>query len=266
MDDIKKQTGDFLRLGGSVGQSITAARLERFSGVNAGAVGGAIRGGGIATGIGAQFGISPISEAFGGPSDSQAMIQVMKKLADMDYTTARRYAAGLGNPELAKISLLDKSTQDRLLKSQEYQNDPKTTKTNATLEANLSILGTSFDRLFKLFAGPISGVAARGAAMLADVMERMAPITNLLAKSMSGFMVLLEQFFDLIDNGKRDGSYQDKLDKNTKALDDLTHTMKDGMYGGKGRAARSVPGGVGAGADAERMRVWMNNEYGFGLL
>lgn len=267
---VKKLADDFVSLGGSIGESIAAARLQRFSGVSAGSVSGAVRGGGIATAMGARFGLSPVPEWAGGPSDSEVMVRVMQGIANAgSYTEARRTAAAFGSPELAKIRLLDPDMQRKLLRVVEGKGDFKNIVAAAKFDANVAIVQDAIDRLARRITGPVFEGAGNVAGQAVDLMDRLPkplvdaivkpPILSLLEFELKRLNGVMEFLAGIFGGGKGKDSAQER---NTKAVEKLTDVMQDGVYGGKGRARRSTPGDRLTPDERDRMRQRAN----YGLL
>lgn len=267
---VKKLADDFVSLGGSIGESIAAARLQRFTGVSAGSISGAIRGGGIATAMGARFGLSPVPEWAGGPTDSEVMVRVMQGIANAgSYTEARRTAAAFGSPELAKIRLLDPDMQRKLLRVVEGKGDFKNIVAAANFDANVAIVQDAIDRLARRLTGPLFDAAGGVAGQATDIMDKLpqgltdamlkGPLWTMLQIELNRLNNVLDFIAGIFGGGKGKDSAQER---NTKAVERLTDVMQDGVYGGKGRARRSTPGDRLAPDERDRMRQRAN----YGLL
>lgn len=245
---IKAATAANIMLGGSGRQSHAAARAAGFAGVNVGSITGNIGQGGLAGAIGAGMGVSPVRGFFGDTNDAAAFLRIVNAIGKMSYADARRYAIGLGDPNLAKYALLNEGTRNRLASSQTGGISGSDMRASAEMDANLSLLGDSIGRFARTAASPF----LKFASVQLDQLSRTVSLFSLaLSVGFAPVKSALDWLADWYNRITGNKSGRSPMDKNTKAIEDLTQTIKDGTYGGGDRAANARPRGMrGSGFDS----------------
>jgi capsular polysaccharide biosynthesis protein len=197
-----------------------------------------------------EFIAANYEKRFGANIDARDFLKIVRAVGNMTPDQARRYAIGLGSPELAKVALLSSGTRERLLRSTETGMGMPEMRASAEIDANLEIIGSSISRLTRMIAGPWVRASALVLDRLSYSMENFGGITLAFLSPISALLKMFMDFYDAISGGSKNSP----IDKNTQAIEDLTKTMKDGVYGGDRRAQGARPSGMRGPAFEEARR------------
>lgn len=182
--------------GGSSAQTMAAARAANFTGVDPTQLMATIGAGGLPGATAAGMGVSPVRGPMGAMNDAGDYIKIAQQIGRMSPDQARRSAAAVGAPGLARLSYLTEGTRSRLLSTQKAGMSDKEMRASAEVSANLEIIGSSIARLAQRIAGPWVRVTARVLGGVADLFDRFG---NVALAVFSPISALLQMMIDKMD-------------------------------------------------------------------
>lgn len=203
--------------GGTTGQAVAANSLGRFAGSDLAGVGK-----GLSPYAAAQLGVSPVTGPFGDMDYNGRGLKAMDAVRNSrSLTEARRKAELFGDPNLANSYLVSDNNY-RAMRNQKGPN-VDAMRSAADIQAASQRITDSFKHIVvDLMAPALKGVA-RTMEWVAGILERIRDWVQGLMKKFH------------LDDGNRD------LKENTKALKDATQAVREGVFGGGGRANGATP-------------------------
>jgi hypothetical protein len=231
--------------GGSFQQANAGVLLQQSLGINPGQIGkGLMSGYGPIAAAGA--GVSPFGGPFGNNNYNEKGLKVLDWIrSSRDLDQARRRSELAGSPEAAQVHMLTNTTY-QMLRNPSNAVPGQQAGISAEFTANMGIFANNFQQLLSVFSGPVMSIASDGLKALNIAFTQLAPAfkilgegLDILAKS-SGLHMLLDLVEAISGNGG--DSHKDAVKRNTDAVEDLTKTMREGVYGGGPNAQSALPG------------------------
>lgn len=263
IQSVNSQVRTRAQIGGSARESVAAATIASAIGLGPNAanqLSANIAGGGAAASEASKAGINLVRGPYGDTNDAKAFNQAVEYVArSKSFDEARQKAVRLGTPELASAYYLSENTRKRL--SAGSGGTEEDAKVAAEFNAEMAILTREFQKA--VLAGKplirLLSSTARGLTAIAGPMEK---IIDIASNTILGQIVkYIEEMKNrepdtIIPGGPTGGSgagvrnpQTEAVKRNTKAVDDLTRTVKTyrEVVGGGERAKGALPKNIGPG-------------------
>lgn len=261
IQSVNSQVRTRAQIGGSARESVAAATIASAIGLGPNAanqLSANIAGGGAAASEASKAGINLVRGPYGDTNDAKAFNQAVEYVArSKSFDEARQKAVRLGTPELASAYYLSENTRKRL--SAGSGGTEEDAKVAAEFNAEMAILTREFQKA--VLAGKplirLLSSTARGLTAIAGPMEKIIDIASntVLGRIVDYIEGLNQRQSDtIIPGGPTGGSgagvrspQTEAVNRNTKAVDDLTRTVKTyrEVVGGGERAMGAIPKKIG---------------------
>lgn len=238
--------------GGSLGSASTASRIGAAVGLSGNQVASAARSviegianGGPSANYAAQYGVRAVP-GMGDPSNKiDRFIQLIKGIAnDPNEERARRAAQSLGMEEFLNLRNLSPETRAKVLKNVK---PPSKADVQAAAEFNaqIGIIGDSFQRIVTRIGNPVLRVAAAVIDKIADSMDYLAENAHIVQAFVLGPLLDLVELVTgrKIDRSGGSNNTKSPIDRNTDAVNENTKALNNAreVFGGGDRARSAVP-------------------------
>lgn len=271
IQSVNSQVRTRAQIGGSARESVAAATIASAIGLGPNAanqLSANIAGGGAAASEASKAGINLVRGPYGDTNDAKAFNQAVEYVArSKSFDEARQKAVRLGTPELASAYYLSENTRKRL--SAGSGGTEEDAKVAAEFNAEMAILTREFQKA--VLAGKplirLLSSTARGLTAIAGPMEKIIDIASntVLGRIVDYIEGLNQRQSDtIIPGGPTGGSgagvrspQTEAVNRNTKAVDDLTRTVKTyrEVVGGGERAKGALPKNIGPGNIKNAMKT-----------
>lgn len=230
--------------GGTTGDARTATRIQSAIGVDVSGVGRNLMSGyGPVAAAGA--GVNPLGGPFGDMNYTEKGLKILDYIRRAtNFNEARRRAELSGSPEAAGVNLLTPTTYNRLRSTQAGEASEGNIRNQAEFQANVAILKDSFGQLESALSSPVVKELAGAAAGLSDLFETLNKLPNVtgIQLKLAGFinsigpLGTIMHLLQMIGVVGGSNEHTDATQDNTKAIQNLTRSINQGVYGGGSRA------------------------------
>jgi hypothetical protein len=237
--------------GGSFGSAAAATRIGAAVGLTGGQVGQMARStiesiaqGGTAATYAMQYGVRAVP-GMGDPSNKMdRFIRLVQGIAnDPNEERARRAAQSLGIEEMLSLRDLTPETRAKVFKNMRQVATKEDAQAAAEFNAQLGLVGDSFQRIAQKLGTPVLRIAAAGLERIANALDWMAENARAVQAFVFGPIM---QLVELLTGRKADTSSNKRnpIDENTDALNENTRALNGirETFGGGDRARNAVPG------------------------
>lgn len=271
VDTISSVNKSWLTGGGSFATAGRAAMIGSVLGLGPDAGGrlqASISGGGAAGAAAMMMGANPVQTPFGPRLGNQNLNKIAEAISRMSPMKANAMANAVGMPELANLTLMSKSTRERVLGGMNMSSESM--RGVVDLFANINFVVEKVKRISAVALGPTLERLASffdTVGKLTDTISRINPkAITIFFGAMDFFLQGIERVLNMINSileffggaGKKAADERRSRDRHTEAM----NRHSDKMEGGGERARRGLQGGIHAGLNPDYMNNIRNMQFG----